>query len=46
MENSTIIIAREWLGIISMMLNHYLGILEPQLALPCYNVKIAPLTEE
>ena len=44
MENSTIIIARKWLGITPMMPNHQLGIMEKKLALPCYNVKIASLT--
>ena len=41
--NSTIITAQEYLGIIPMMPSHYLGIMEQNLALPCYNVKIAPL---
>ena len=41
-----IIIAREWLGIIPMIANHQLSVMEPKLALPCYNVKIASLTSE
>ena len=46
MENSTIIIAREWSGIIPTMPYHYLGIMEPKFDLPCYNVKNTPLTSE